>query len=198
VLPSEERLARRRDFAAVYARKKSWAVPLLVLYLRRHEPNGPDAETRRFGFSVSKKVGKAHDRNRVKRRLREICRAHRGEWQKGFDAVFVARSAAQFAEYVALENAVCELLRRAQVIQGTRTAAKNAIGKNTTETEQEAAAQPNTDSRVFTNMVSLNGPLTEQKKPQRGSIGSVVGSIDSTDGIEDAAETANSIGTTAP
>jgi ribonuclease P protein component len=196
VLPSEERLARRRDFAAVYARKKSWAVPLLVLYLRRHEPNGPDAETRRFGFSVSKKVGKAHDRNWVKRRLREICRAHRGEWQKGFDAVFVARSAAQFAEYVALENAVCELLRRAQVIQGTPTAAKNATGRNAAG--QEAAAQPNTDSRVFTNTVPLNGPLTEQKKPQRGSIGSVVGSIDSTDGIEAAAETANSIGTTAP
>ena len=49
---------------------------------------GKDAETRRFGFSVSKKVGKAHDRNRVKRRLRAICRTQQADWRRGFDAVF--------------------------------------------------------------------------------------------------------------
>ncbi len=112
MLPREERLARRRDFAAVYARKKSWAGPLLVLYVRRH--NEPAlAETRRFGFSVSKKVGKAVLRNRVKRRLRAICRERAPGWRRGFDAVLVVRAPAAGATYAELEGALGELMVRA-------------------------------------------------------------------------------------
>lgn len=113
MLPRAERLTRRRDFAAVYARKKSLAGPLVVLYVRRHHAPGEHVETRRFGFSVSKKVGKATVRNTVKRRLRAICRAHGPDWRRGFDVVLVARSAAATAEYAELEAAVCQLMARA-------------------------------------------------------------------------------------
>ena len=58
-----------------------------------------------------------YDRNLVKRRLREICRARRGDWQKGFDAVFVARSASQTAAYADLETAVRDLMRRAGIVR---------------------------------------------------------------------------------
>ena len=128
MLPEPERLTRHRDFSAVYAAKRSWATPLLILYVRRYATGAKAAdadatkqineaaETRRFGFVVSKKVGKAHDRNRVKRRLREICRLRGAEWNRGFDAVFVARSAAAKAEYQALESAFAELMRRANLI----------------------------------------------------------------------------------
>lgn len=115
MLPKAERLTRQRDFAAVYARKRSWANGLVVLYVRRHAPESEWSETRRFGFSVSKKVGKAHVRNAVKRRLRAICRAHAPDWRSGFDAVIVARSAAADAEYAALDAAVAELANRASV-----------------------------------------------------------------------------------
>ena len=109
-----ERLTRRRDFAAVFARKKSWAGPLLVLYVRRYPAEDDEhAETRRFGFSVSKKVGKAHDRNRVKRRLRAICRAHGHGWRRGFDAVVVARTPASGVAYVELDAALRALIDRA-------------------------------------------------------------------------------------
>lgn len=121
MLPASERLTRRRDFSAVYARKKSWAGPLLVLYVRRAEVSSPEANseevvTRRFGYSVSKKVGKAHDRNRVKRRLREICRLHGAEIARGFDVVFVARTASSEASYTDLEAAVLLLLKRAGLL----------------------------------------------------------------------------------
>jgi len=129
MLPRRERLTRRRDFSAVYGRKKSWANTLLALYVRWHAPDGINAETRRFGFSVSKKVGKAHDRNGVKRRLREICRIvgknpadDRETWRQGFDAVFVARSESAKVSYAALSRAVDELARRAKLLNAGATA----------------------------------------------------------------------------
>ncbi len=114
MLARAERLQSGRDFAAAYARKKSWASPLVVLYVRSHPPGGEYGETRRFGFSVSKKVSKsAVVRNRVKRRLRAICRARGPQWRRGFDAVVVARSACVEASYADLDAAVCALVARA-------------------------------------------------------------------------------------
>lgn len=121
MLPPEERLRRNRDFVAVYARKKSWANSLLVLHLRNYDPNGAITETRRFGFSVSKKVGKAHDRNRIKRRLREICRQHRNRWRTGFDVVFVARTGSQTATFEELRSAVEQLAERARLFHRDTT-----------------------------------------------------------------------------
>jgi ribonuclease P protein component len=117
---------------------RSWSHPLLVLYVRRYPQGTPDVSlavptilpladpqtgitnlqesvTRRFGFSVSKKVGKAHDRNRVKRRLREICRAEQDGWQTGFDAVFIARAPAATASFTELRQSVCYLMERARL-----------------------------------------------------------------------------------
>ncbi|MBC7808728.1 MAG: ribonuclease P protein component [Akkermansiaceae bacterium] len=138
MLPKPNRLARRRDFAAVYGRKKSWANPLLVLHVRWYAKESADAETRRFGFSVSKKVGKAHDRNGVKRRLRELCRlvgnpSDTEAWRQGFDAVFVARSESVRSTYAELENAARELGRRAGVLRATDTASgvSDKSGKET-------------------------------------------------------------------
>ena len=112
MLPTNERLTRRRDFEAAYARKRSWTGPLLTVNIRPHEEAG--AETRRFGFVVSKKVSKAaHDRNRVKRRLGEICRLRGGAWRRGFDAVFVARGACVAATYADLDSAIGQLMWRA-------------------------------------------------------------------------------------
>jgi len=130
MLPAAERLQRRRDFAAVYARKKSWADPLLVLYVRRHAPEGPLAETRRFGFVVSKKVGKKSVvRNRVKRRLRAICRARGSEWRRGFDAIFVARTAASAAAFADLDAAASALMGRAG-LRLPATATGDAAGES--------------------------------------------------------------------
>lgn len=131
MLPDDERLTRRRDFAAVYERKRFWAGPLVVLHVRRYSKTGEESvsgpETRRFGFSVSKKVSKAaHDRNRIKRRLREICRKHGSNWQHGFDAVFVARSGSVDASFHDLELAVCQVMRRAGLVATTAQSATAA------------------------------------------------------------------------
>jgi ribonuclease P protein component len=79
-------------------------------------PNGSSLS--RYGFSVTKKVGKAVRRNRVKRLLREIMRGQ--TLKPGWDIVFMARSAAVDADYHQLERAMTKLLARAQLLEGNQ------------------------------------------------------------------------------
>lgn len=62
----------------------------------------------RVGIIASRKVGKVNRRNLVKRRLREIYRLNRGELNKGYDLVFIARRPSPDAEYRQLEREVLE------------------------------------------------------------------------------------------
>jgi ribonuclease P protein component len=111
VLNKTQRLRNRRDFKTVYARGRSYVHPMLVLYAL------PVREEKRLiGFSVSKKIGGAVERNRVKRRLREVLRARMEQSRPGYLAVFVARSRAKEATFPELEGAVEDLLKRARLM----------------------------------------------------------------------------------
>ena len=59
---------------------------LLVLYARKNRTDG-----NRVGITVSKKLGKAHVRNRTRRRIREVYRLNEEKFQPGWDIVVVAR-----------------------------------------------------------------------------------------------------------
>ncbi|EMF01771.1 ribonuclease P protein component [Streptomyces mobaraensis NBRC 13819 = DSM 40847] len=77
MLPSESRLRRREDFATAVRRGRRAGRPLLVVHLRTEtDPHGPGGTVppARAGFVVSKAVGGAVVRNRVKRRLRHLVR----------------------------------------------------------------------------------------------------------------------------
>ncbi|MEF2527515.1 MULTISPECIES: ribonuclease P protein component [Streptomyces] len=79
MLSPDNRLRRREDFASAVRRGRRAGRPLLVVHLRTsgatdpHEPGEIDPPTR-AGFVVSKAVGGAVVRNRVKRRLRHLVR----------------------------------------------------------------------------------------------------------------------------
>ena len=68
----------------------------------------------RVGFSVSKRVGKAVVRNRVKRRLKEIVRKQ--NLVQGMDIVFTARVPAADVSYIELDRAVTYLFNKADLI----------------------------------------------------------------------------------
>ena len=85
-----ERLRQRADFLAAAAGPRVPAAAF-VLQARRRDDDGPA----RFGFTVSRKVGTAVERNRARRRLKEMVRLTTMERVKpGHDYVLVARRAA--------------------------------------------------------------------------------------------------------
>ncbi len=90
---------------------KSWSHPLLIL---RALANGTQAN--RFGFVVGKKVGKAVQRNRCKRLMREAVRHRLDRIAKGWDIILIARRAAENAEFQAMDGAVETLLMRARLL----------------------------------------------------------------------------------
>ncbi len=94
----------------VYRQGKVWANSLVVM---KAMPNSLNLS--RYGFSVTKKVGKAVQRNRVKRLLKEIMRLQ--SLKSGWDIVFMARSVAVNADYHQLERVVTKLLARAQLLE---------------------------------------------------------------------------------
>jgi len=87
-------------FRRLYNRGESCANRYLVVYCRR---NG--TKRNRVGLTVGAKLGHAVQRNRLRRRLREIYRLHETQFARGYDIVVVARSAAMQASYRQLEGA---------------------------------------------------------------------------------------------
>ena len=83
----------------------------LVLYARRNRTN-----TNRVGITVSKKLGKAHIRNRVRRRLREVYRLNEDKFQPGWDIVVVARSKAIDAPFDKLTKGYLALAKKAGIL----------------------------------------------------------------------------------
>ena len=65
----------------------------------------------RFGLTVSKRVGNAVTRNKVKLRLRDILRHHKNVLS-GLDVVVIAKNNAASASFVSLKQDVTELLER--------------------------------------------------------------------------------------
>jgi ribonuclease P protein component len=116
------RLSRSADFDRVFRTGRSHAGPDLVLYVF---PRGDETPSR-LGLSVSRKIGGAVERNRVKRLLREAFALESARLPAGTDAVVVARPGAG-------------ALAEREGLAGIRRALGELVGR------VEGAAQPAAD-----------------------------------------------------
>lgn len=102
-------LKKARDFDRVFRSGQSFGCRELVLFVRPKNRGIP-----RVGYCVSKKLGKAVVRNRVRRRLRELVRRLEGEVGPGWDFVILARQAAVEASFQKLHDSLKGLMRKAR------------------------------------------------------------------------------------
>jgi ribonuclease P protein component len=121
---SRGRLSRSAEFERVYRQGRSTANRHLVLYVFPNSAVGRP----RLGLSVSRKVGGAVERNRVKRLLREAFAGAEAELSSGQDIVVVARpEVRELAEregFAGVDASLTELLGKA----GLRTGAAGMAG----------------------------------------------------------------------
>jgi ribonuclease P protein component len=123
---SGSRLSRSEDFARVYRTGRSVANKFVVLYyFERSEAGSTEVEDAgpRVGFSVSKRLGTAVDRNRIKRVLREAFRTRAALLRRNMDLVLIARAPIsdllEKSGFRGVEEKVDEVLRKASlVVQG--------------------------------------------------------------------------------
>ncbi len=108
------RLTYDADFRRVRTQGKSWAHPFAILCaLPNNLPHN------RYGFSVSKRLGGAVVRNRVKRLLREAVRTtpkEVGPVVPGYDIVLIARPPIVGRPYAEVRDVLRTLLRRAKLL----------------------------------------------------------------------------------
>ena len=84
----------------------------LVLYARKNR-----SDSNRVGITVGKKLGKAHIRNRTRRRIREVYRLNEEQFKAGWDIVVVARSRAVEAPFDKLTKSYLSLARKAGILR---------------------------------------------------------------------------------
>ena len=97
-------------FRRLYA-TSGYANSYLVLYARKNKTG-----ENRVGITVSKKLGKAYVRNRVRRRFREVYRLNEEKFQPGWDIVVVARTKSIHADFGKLTAAYLQLAEKAGIL----------------------------------------------------------------------------------
>ena len=104
------------EFQRIRREGQTLVHPLLVLSVL---PN--DLPHSRFGFAVGRRLGKAVDRNRIKRRMREAVRLRiaRDEIAAGWDVILIARPPLREASFRQIDQAIGLLFRRSGV--GSKT-----------------------------------------------------------------------------
>jgi ribonuclease P protein component len=94
----------RRDFLAANAAGKKFITQSFILQANERGRDHPVTDLSRVGFTVTKKLGNAVTRNRIRRRLRSAVRSAAPEMKPGHDYVMIARGKALDCTFGELER----------------------------------------------------------------------------------------------
>jgi ribonuclease P protein component len=105
--PARLRIKQRRDFLRVQQGGRKlhvehflvFVAPRVAIETDADTPPTVEAQPTRLGITVTRKIGCAVVRNRIKRLVREVFRRNRERLPSGLDLVFVAKQQAATLEY---------------------------------------------------------------------------------------------------
>ena len=107
-----ERLRSSKDFKSVFQQCRKLEDSNLAMYVQFKE----DAGLRKFGVSLSRALGKAYLRNRLKRRLREIYRVDKGTFRGGYQVILIPRRGSAARSFDELRKSFLSLAARAGLL----------------------------------------------------------------------------------
>lgn len=116
MLPQNYRLKSKFDFAKTYKHGQSRANSYLVLYFFPRTESFISLQNPRIGFSVSKKLGSAVIRNKIKRRLRAAIKPYLHLIRPNIDIIFIARKKIKGIPFSDVEKNMVYLLKKSGLL----------------------------------------------------------------------------------
>jgi len=113
-LLKSERLKRSREFKAVFQQCRKYEDGQFAFYVQFKE----DVTLKKFGVSLSRALGKAHLRNRLKRRLLEIYRVEKDNFRRGYQIILVPRRGSVDRTFDELKKSFLTLAARSGLLPG--------------------------------------------------------------------------------
>lgn len=110
--PHPEKLKKSWEFQRAYKKGNKYWDAYFVIYVYHTQLRRP-----RLGITVSKKVGKSVQRNRVKRLIREAFRMLKLELHQDYDIVVVGRNAACYLSVHQVKDSLFKLFHRASILK---------------------------------------------------------------------------------
>src|SRR5690625_1866460 len=107
-----QRIKKNDEFQYVFKNGKSFANRQFVVYVLKRRECYPF----RIGLSVSKKIGNAVTRNRVKRLIRATVQQLIDDIPNGYDMIIIARNPTANMNFHAVKSSLTHVLRRAKVL----------------------------------------------------------------------------------
>jgi ribonuclease P protein component len=112
----DARLRKHADYQRVYKAARKQFSPSMTWFLAGREPV-PQGDvlsgTPRVGLTAGKVLGKAHERNRIKRRMRELVRRHLHELPAGVDLILHPRRSVMTMDFGKLDAEILRIFRQA-------------------------------------------------------------------------------------
>lgn len=105
MLKSENRLRKRKEFSYIYRKGESFSNRYVSLFCSQ-----TPKRVLKIGFSVSKKIGKAYVRNKLKRQMRAILREFVPNMQDNIAYVFVAKTGIESLSFTELKDCILAVL----------------------------------------------------------------------------------------
>ncbi len=113
-LPKSERILKRREYLHIQSRGRKLSSPSFLVFGLVASPSD-DAGPPRIGITVSRRVGGAVVRNRVKRLVREAFRHDKQQFPRGLTMVVVAKAAAAALQLAQVVQELKDIQRKLTV-----------------------------------------------------------------------------------
>ena len=108
----ENRLRKNTEFNRVYKFGKNYWNRNLVIYVCKREN---ESDPTRIGYTITKKIGNAVMRNKIRRRMKEIIRLNFHKIESGYDIIIIPKRNIVDLSYQDLESSMIHIMSLARI-----------------------------------------------------------------------------------